>query len=145
MDLIFKRINRMETTIEQFAEQYRVKTKRDECGDTIIAGKTGDIFDGYLSGLGVRVTRETRKQWNSARRQMEAGGFVIRQDADTEGIAVFDPTNKALARLALKLARVIARRNVAAPSPAQLAQRAAFAQKALLKASQHEQEAPMGA
>jgi hypothetical protein len=31
--------------------------------------------------------------WDSAHRQMESAGFVIRQDADTEGITAFSSTD----------------------------------------------------
>ena len=107
-----------ETLIKQFAERHRLKTKTDACGDTIIPGRCGDIFDGFVSGLGVCVMHSTVGKWNNARRAMEAAGFTIRQDGDTEGAATFDPANKTQSQLALKLARVKTRRTM---SPAQLA------------------------
>jgi hypothetical protein len=116
--------------LEQFATQYNVKTKRDDCGDTIVPGKVGDIFYGYDNGkLGVCIMLDTRKRWNRVRRLFEEAGMVIKQDADTEGVATFDPTDRKQARLALQLARVKTRRNVSAPSPAQLAARQAFADR----------------
>lgn len=113
--------------LTKFAEEYNVKTRRDDCGDTVVQGRAGGIGDGYTDRLGAYVTLPTKKRWNNARRQMEAAGFHIRQDADTEGIGLFDPANPVQAHLALKLARVKSRRMAAAPSTAQMAARKAFA------------------
>src|SRR5271157_2821810 len=104
--------------VKEFAEKYRVRLKKDECGDAVVPGKdhTGErgefsvslrrprrkhslyfqshIFDGYANDqLGVYLAFESKKKWGNARRKMEAAGFVIRQDGDTEGIAMFDPAN----------------------------------------------------
>jgi hypothetical protein len=37
--------------IEQFAEQHRVKVRRDEGNEVIIPGKVGHIGDGYNDGV----------------------------------------------------------------------------------------------
>jgi hypothetical protein len=81
----------------------------------------------------------TRKRWGNIRRKLEAAGFVVRQDADTEGVATFDPANKQQARLALRSVRVKTRRQMACPSLAQLAVRARFAQNRRLNRSHPEQ------
>lgn len=105
--------------IKNFAEQHRLNTKKDVCGDTIIPGKYGNIFDGFEHGLGVCIMHDASVgKWNNARRAMESAGFTVRQDGDTEGAAIFDPENKTQARLAIKLAKVKTRRVM---SPAQLA------------------------
>jgi hypothetical protein len=121
-----RNIAQSQNQIQDFAEKHRVKAQRDDCGDTIIAGKSGNIFDGYDSALGVCIMHESAKKWGNARRAMEAAGFRIRQNGDTEGIATFAPENRTQARLALKLARVKTRRRSMAPSAAQLAALAAF-------------------
>jgi hypothetical protein len=126
-------------TIQHFAELHRVKTKRDECGDTIIPGKTGHIADGFVAGFGICAMESTRKRWGNVRRKLETAGFLVRQDADTEGVATFDPANKQQARLALRLIRVKTRRQMVAPSPAQLAVRARFARNSRLSRSLPEQ------
>ena len=41
--------------------------------------------------------------WPNARRKLDAAGLVIWQDGDHEGSALFDPTNNARARLAIKV------------------------------------------
>jgi len=126
-------------TIGQFAEKYREKTKRDECGDTIIPGKTGHIAEGFVAGFGICAMESTRKRWGNVRRKLEAAGFLVRQDADTEGVAIFDPANKHQAKLALRLVRVKTRRQMVAPSPAQLAVRERFARNSRLNRSLPEQ------
>jgi hypothetical protein len=106
--------------LEQFAQQNNVKTKRDDCGDTIVAGRFGHITDGYatLERLGVYVNHKTPKKWNNARRAAEAIGMVAKQNGDVDGVLLFDPANKPQVKLALKIAGVKNRRIA---SPAQLA------------------------
>ncbi len=114
-------------TIKTFAESHRVRTRHDSCGDTIIPGKryapateTPDrvenrshVFE-YEDGehFGVCLMFATARKWGSAKRKLDAAGFSLRQDGDTEGIALFDPRDEAQARLALKLAGVKTRREL---------------------------------
>jgi hypothetical protein len=122
-------------TIEQFAERFKVKTKRDECGDTIIPGKQhkfadgqSSIFGGYDDGqLGVALLFGTKKKWGNARRKLQAEAFTVRQDGDTEGILTFNPENAKQARLAIKAAGVRVKKNMGIPSPAQILARQKFA------------------
>jgi hypothetical protein len=105
--------------IKQFAEKYKVKTKRDGCDDTIIAGKHGHVYEGFDSGrLGVCFMFGTPKKWNRVRKSVEAAGMKVTQNAHTEGCATFDPANTTQARLAVKLSGIKTRRIA---SPAQLA------------------------
>ena len=121
--------------IEQFAERFKVKTRRDECGDTIIPGKQhkfadgqSSIFGGYDNGqLGVALLFGTKTKWTYARRKLEEAGFFVRQLGETEGVLTFDPANAPQARLAIKTAGVRTKKNMAPPSAAQLAQREKFA------------------
>jgi hypothetical protein len=121
--------------IEQFAERFRVKTRRDECGDTIIPGKQhkfadgqSNIFAGFDNGhFGVALLFGTKTKWTYARRKLEAAGFHIQQLGETEGVLTFDPANNQQARLAIKAAGVRTKKNMAPPSAAQLAQREKFA------------------
>ncbi len=121
-------------TIEQFAERFKVKTRRDECGDTIIPGKQhrdadgqSGIFDGFTGNqLGVVLLFGTRKKWGNARRKLQAEGFTVRQDGDAEGILTFDPESAKQARLAIKAAGVRVKKNMAPPTPAQIAARQNF-------------------
>lgn len=112
-------------TIKTFAESYRVRTRQDSCGDVIIPGKryATDMPDRieYRSHVydhddgehfGVCLTFTSARKWGSVRRKLEAAGFTIRQNGDTEGIGLFNPQDKAQSRLALKLAGVRTRREL---------------------------------
>jgi len=110
----------MMISIQEFAEKNRLKYRLDGCGDRIVFGRCGHIGDGYKDGkLGVFVSLPTRRRWNFVRRKLLAPGFVIRQDADTEGVALFDPEDKKQVRLAQSVARIKTRRK---PTPEQVAQ-----------------------
>lgn len=121
--------------IKDFAERYKVKLRKDECGDFITPGKQhrdadgqSDIFDGYDNGmLGVALLFGSARKWGSVRRRLQSEGFTLRQEGDTEGIMTFDPTNGKQSRLAIKMAGVRTKRQMAEPSPAQLLQRQKFA------------------
>lgn len=105
-------------TLQGLAEENRLRTRRDPCGDRNILGRRGEIHE-YGSGrFGVTVMGRSARMWGNARRELIAAGFQITQNADSEGTALFDPTNQTQLRLALKVIRARQRRQ---PSEAQLA------------------------
>jgi len=117
-------------TLKHFAESHHLSLKKDGCGDHFIPGTSGHIFEGYADGrLGVYLNGETPKAWTYARRKMEEAGLTIRQNGDVDGVAVFDPANGEHARLAIKITGARVRRMAGPPSPAQIAARAAFADR----------------
>src|SRR5215471_271485 len=76
--------------IENFAQQHRLKIRRDECGDPIIPGKYGHIFEWSDTRLGVIYMPDGEqspniRNWNKRRRKLIAAGCKITQDADGEG------------------------------------------------------------
>jgi hypothetical protein len=101
-------------TIEDFAEQYSLKTRRDECNDIIIPGKFGHIYDNEGRGLlGVVYMPDPHGKydfnpirWGNRRRNLLAAGCQIKNDGDGEGIALFDPANLVQARLAIQVAGI---------------------------------------
>jgi hypothetical protein len=127
-------------TVEQFAEKYHVKVRRDSCGDEIIPGtpRFGDEIiprrprkakrqedrehiyqhsdDGKL--FGVFVDCRTPKAFGFALRRLLAAGFVPGQIGDTECNMLFDPSNPKEAGLAIQEAGIRIRKPA---SPAQLA------------------------
>jgi hypothetical protein len=113
-------------TIQEFAAQHHVKIRRDDCGHPVLRGKTlNHIYDGFADGrLGISVSCPTQRRWASMKHKLLPAGFVVKQDALTEGCLTFDPTDKAQVRLALRIAGIHARR--CAPSAKQVAARAAF-------------------
>jgi hypothetical protein len=105
--------------IKAFAEKHRVRTRRDSCGEDIITGSRKpkdmpkrveyachiyDHGDGKLFGL--LLLLRTKQQWTYAKKQLVAAGFIIKQNAETEGTALFNPEDAAQVRLAFKLARI---------------------------------------
>lgn len=51
---------------------------------------------------GVCLVYVKKQQWRDARRTLESAGPTIRQDAETEGTATFDPTDIAQAEPVLE-------------------------------------------
>ena len=66
-------------------------------------------------------------KWSNAKKKLVAAGFTIRQEGDAEGIALFDPENKAQSRLALKLAGIRVKRQLTEDQRKALADRLAVA------------------
>ena len=81
----------------------RLRVKRDECGDPIIPGQRGHIYEHNHTMLGMLFMPCRPRLWANAKRKLLAAGFVIRQDEDEEGTALLDPFNPAQVQLALKL------------------------------------------
>lgn len=131
-------------TLVEFAEQYRARTRQNECGETIIPGKlwkeqpkAGRMYGhqiyehgngqfGLLLMFPVEEIPEIggsgkSAKWVNARRKLIAAGFTIRQNGDAEGTALFNPEDKAQARFGLKLAGVKTRRQLSPERRAALA------------------------
>ena len=100
--------------INTFAENNRLKVEKDDCGDAIIPGKYGHIYE-YGSGkLGVCIMSNSWNafRWNRARAAFIASGIDVTQNGDTEGCATFDPENATRAKIAMLHAKVRPRRQV---------------------------------
>jgi len=103
--------------LDDFASKHRLKVRRAEDGDHIIAGKLGHIYQHDAETFGLFFMPDRPRLWSHAKRKLEAVGFTIWQNGDDEGSALFDPANTVQARLALKVIRAKHRRT---PSAAQL-------------------------
>ena len=91
--------------IHQFAERYKLRVKKDECGDPIVQGSLGHLYEYGESMLGVCFMppgKPRPKKWVSICRACEAVGMTLRQEGDTEGCLSFHPANRAQARAAIK-------------------------------------------
>jgi hypothetical protein len=95
---------------EEFASKHRLRVRRAEDGDHIIAGKLGHIYQHDAETLGLLFMPNRPRCWSHAKRKLEAAGLTIWQDGDDEGSALFDPANTVQARLALKVIRARPRR-----------------------------------
>lgn len=92
--------------IREFSELHRVRTKRDTCGETIIPGKRGHIYEHGSGQFGVLLMFETAKKWGNSKRRMEAAGLEVTLDCDTEGMVLFYPTDKKMAQVAIREAGI---------------------------------------
>jgi hypothetical protein len=114
-------------TIEHFAEKYHART-RTEDGETFIPGTQWDAEHSTTNGhqvyeygdgrlallLMFPVDAEAHEiggsgksaKWVHARKKLIEAGLTIKQNGDAEGVALFNPEDKAQAKLALKMAGV---------------------------------------
>src|SRR5262249_24114568 len=102
--------------LTSFAHRHRLKTSRDECGETIIPGRRGQIYEYSDETLGVMfMPAKTKAEpwgkwcprtWCNFRRAAEAAGMAVLQNGDSEGCLGFDPGNREQVRLALTIAGV---------------------------------------
>ena|SRR5215469_4955739 len=129
-------------TINAFAEKRRLKMRCDECGESIIPGRQGQIYKYDGAELGVMFMaprgRWRPKMWNKFRKAALAIGMTLRQNGDSEGCLSFDPANDAQAKLAVKIAGVRPKRRV---SPEEIARLVTVG----FKASRHTVEGHLGA
>lgn len=83
-------------TIQQFAEEYRLRVRRDECGDPIIPGRRGQLYfvDGQLCLMALDRTISARRTWAGlggtlwlGSRSPNAKGRIV-QDVEVLGIPI---------------------------------------------------------
>jgi hypothetical protein len=110
--------------IDQFAVAHHARTRKDECGEPIINGKLwkrqpkpGRMYGHHIyehgdGRFGVMLMFDSARKWNNAKKTLTASGFTIKQNAETEGTALFDPENKAQAKLAMKITGARIRRQL---------------------------------
>jgi hypothetical protein len=99
-------------TLKEFADSYRLKLSKDDCGDPVIVGKLGHLYEYSDSELGLffMASRRTSKAWTNVCHSTSAAGMLVRQTGDDEGCLSFDPTNQEQANLAIKAIHAQARR-----------------------------------
>jgi hypothetical protein len=98
--------------LRTFAEKYRLYTKLDTDGTTIVAGKLGHIYEhseGQLALLFMPTTPRARL-WSATKTKGTAVGMVVRQNAESEGTLLFDANSAEQARLAVSFVRARPRR-----------------------------------
>ena len=117
-------------TLEQFAQQYRLKIKKDSCGDEVILGKMiagcePDCHHVYQHGsfLAVYLNFPTKQRWNTARKALEAAGSTALQVGECDGMVRFDGEAATVARLVLKLARCRVKRVLSEEQKAEIRKR----------------------
>jgi hypothetical protein len=100
--------------VQSFADKYRLKTRLDEDGTKIIPGKRGHVYqyDGGLLGVMVMPDLAHSHYWGHVRTRLSQAGFIVVQDADSEGAATFDPKDAKQAELAIRAAGVKRKRQI---------------------------------
>lgn len=106
-------------SLTAFAGRHGLKVRVDEDGTKIIPGKFGQIYEYGDGRLAVMVIpKPPRKNyWGGTQNRLAKLGFVIVQNGDCEGAALFDPTNSNQAKAAIKAAGTRRKRQL---SPAQV-------------------------
>ena len=121
-------------TIQEFAAKYRLKTRHITVfkGEQVydIPGKHGEIYEGDEEFLGVlfappsktdKCGRWCPRKWGKVKRAGLAVGMILRQNGDSEGCLLFEPTNQVQSKLAIKISGVRRKRAVSPESAARLA------------------------
>ena len=111
-----------QTTIVQFAERHRLRVKRDGCGDAVVLGKFGHLYEHNTDVIGVSLedvrSGPSRARCLLGRRRMAVdAGFRLHQAGEAESILLFEVGDTAQEVLAIKLVGAKQRRTA---SPAQL-------------------------
>jgi hypothetical protein len=93
--------------LKDFVEKYRLHTKLDADGTTVIAGKLGHIYEHSDSQLGLLFmpTKPRARLWSTTKAKGAAVGMTVRQNAESEGTLLFDADEPVQARLAIRLVR----------------------------------------
>lgn len=111
-------------TIQDFAAQYRLRARRDTCGEaTIPCRRGGQLFELRDGIFGVLTESLTVRAWGSIRKRLRDGGFKLRQNGDREGILSFDPSDPEQAELAIKVMRAVRKRRLSPEQKVELSRR----------------------
>ncbi len=115
--------------IRTFAEQHRLKTSREDCGDFVdllVTGKQGQIYECSDTELGVMFVTDGKKPprtglWNRFKAACLGVGMTLRQVGDAEGSFTFNPADPKQAKVAIKGIRARVKRQMTPESLARLA------------------------
>lgn len=133
---------------KRFAPSLDADTKR--LGKGLRPEYASHIYDNGDGRFGICLMFDSPKKWGNAKRKAEAAGFIIKLDCTSkgvrpfydpygEGLALFEPSDKKQARLALKLTGARVKREMAPEAKTALVARFALARtaRAVRNASQN--------
>ena len=108
--------------IKQFAQDHRLKTVTDECGESVIRGKTGHVYQYSDSLLAVMFLPPVHRPrlWGNWKRAAEGLCMALVQNGDSEGCLTFDHDNKEQVRLALRIGKIRQRKQLSPERKEQL-------------------------
>ena len=122
--------------LRTFAEKYRLYTKLDTDGTTVIAGKLGHLYEHSDTQLGLLFmpTVPRARLWSVTKAKGTAARvLVVRQNADSEGTLLFDANSAEQARLAVSLVRARPKRVLTEEQRSALSERLSKARSHLQK------------
>jgi hypothetical protein len=109
-------------TLQDFADKYKLKVKRDSCDDPIIPGRVKGakrpedahhIFEGKFGGqLLVYFNFPTVGRWNTVKKKLDQPGVFPLMICKYDGFMSFDALNEPLVKLILKLAKIRTKRQL---------------------------------
>ena len=114
-------------TIESFADEHKLRLRRDDCGEQFILCRRGQIFDHGDGRLGVMILNDSPRGWGNARRSMEAAHFEMTQDGEEEGTGLFHPLDRQQVKVAFKVAQPYRRKKLSEETLAKLRQQVTIA------------------
>lgn len=99
--------------IKRFAQKHRLKVSLDNCGEAVVRGRQGQLYEYNDSLLGVMFMPEEYRPrlWGNSKRSAVGIGMKLVQNGDSEGCLVFNPEDEKQVKLALEVARVRRRKN----------------------------------
>ena len=128
------------SALVEFAQQYGLRVTRDKCGDAVVRGKLGHLYEHDANRFGMVLEASTNgphfdNTLRSRKRRAITSGSILHQEGDFESILLFDPTDERQAELATRLIKAKKIRTAPQASDAQLQVRALFSSRARSKRS----------
>jgi hypothetical protein len=122
---------RRSMTISEFAMKHCLKVVTDSCGALIVPSQLGkdanisDYSDEQNDGLAMCWITDGKNArtglWNRTKVKCLAAGMRLHREGDAEGIFVFNPADPVQARLAIKMVKARAKRQMTPQVLARLA------------------------
>jgi hypothetical protein len=99
--------------LRKFALEHRLETSLDNCGELVVIGRQGQIYEYSDKLLGVMFVPDDPhpRRWAHFQKLARNVGLHLVQEGDVEGAFVFDPGEPEHARLAIRIAKVRIRRH----------------------------------
>jgi hypothetical protein len=87
-----------QSSVVNFAEKYRVRVKRDDCGECIVRGKLGHLYEHGAVRFGISLeappnNARSDRTLRARRRRAIGADFVTHQEGDSEAVLTFDPAD----------------------------------------------------
>jgi hypothetical protein len=117
--------------LQEFADRYQLKIKKDSCDDLIIPGRVKGrkrpednhhVFE-HAGKFFVYFDFDTVGRWNSTRKRLQELGAQPVVTGRYDGYLLFNPEVEPLVKLALKLAKIRTKRQLTPEQKAEIRER----------------------